>query len=270
MFSPLPRLARGARARIHAVRERIAAGGDDEWHALAAEDVLARLGSGPDGIDEGEAARRRREHGPNVMNGSDGRSRLRIFAEQFANVPAALLLASSGASFLLREVLDAVAIQAVVLLNGAIGYRIESRNEDLIRSWKKLDAGEARVLRGDLRVIPAADLVPGDVLVVQAGDIVPADARAIDAHRLTCDEAPLTGESEPQRKFTAAVEARRPLAARTSMLFAGSVVACPAAGARWSSPPAHGPRPRACARSSTRRRPRPARSSGGSTTSGES
>ena len=194
------------------------------WHAAGAEEVLGRLCSGPDGIDDQEAARRCRSYGPNICNGVSRRSRLSIFAAQVANLPAALLLGSSGASLLLSEIVDAAAIQAVVLLNSVIGYFIESSNEDLIASWRKLDAGEARVVRGDLRVLPAADLVPGDVFVCQAGDVIPADARVIDAHRLSCNEAALTGESEPQRKSTSAVELDRPLAARTSMVYAGAAV----------------------------------------------
>jgi Ca2+-transporting ATPase len=225
MRPPLPRLARRARACVHGLRERVATDDRAAWHALDVEEALARLGSGFDGLEEGEAARRRREHGPNVTGAGDRRSRLGILAAQFANLPTALLLGSAGASVLLRELVDAAVIQAVVVLNAAIGFRIESHNEDLIASWKKLDAGEARVLRGELRVVPAADLVPGDVLVVQAGDVVAADARLVDAHRLSCEEAPLTGESEPQRKGTQAVDATAPLAGRTPMLYAGTIVA---------------------------------------------
>jgi P-type Ca2+ transporter type 2C len=66
--------------------------------------------------------------------------------------------------------------------------------------------------------------VPGDVVACQAGDVLAADARVIDAHRLTVDEAPLTGESEPQRKRTDPVPPNAPLAERASMLFAGTTV----------------------------------------------
>jgi Ca2+-transporting ATPase len=195
------------------------------WHATSVDEVLARVGSGPEGIDEVEAAARSRAFGPNTWNGTSKRSRLSILGAQFANLPAILLLGSSAASLLMREVVDALAIQAVVLLNAGIGYRIEKDNEDIIASWRKLDAGGARVLRQELRVIPAADLVPGDVLVCQVGDVVPADARVIDAHRLSCEEAALTGESEPQRKDPAPVEEDAPLACRSSMLHAGTTVA---------------------------------------------
>jgi len=225
MRSLLLTAAHRARTEIHAARERLLASDHVAWHAEPADGVLARLGSGPDGLDEVEAARRRRELGPNVVNGHPRRSRLRILASQLANLPAVLLIGSSAVSAALRELVDAAAIQAVVLLNAAIGYRIESHNEDLIASWHELYAGHARVLRRELRAVPAAELVPGDVLVLQAGDIVPADARVIDAHRLSCDEAPLTGESEPLRKAVDPVDLARPLAARTSMLYAGTVVA---------------------------------------------
>ena len=113
----------------------------------------------------------------------------------------------------------------VLGLNATVGYRIECKNEELLTSWRKLEAGQVRVVRGgDVKDIPAGDLVPGDVIVVRAGDVVPADARVIDAHRLACNEATLTGESEPQLKQASPVDQDRPLAERTSMLYAGTAV----------------------------------------------
>jgi P-type Ca2+ transporter type 2C len=46
----------------------------------------------------------------------------------------------------------------------------------------------------------------------------------IDAHRLCVNEAPLTGESEPQRKWPQPLPHDRPLSERTSILFAGTAV----------------------------------------------
>jgi len=89
-----------------------------------------------------------------------------------------------------------------------------------------LEAGHAEVVRdGVLRGVPATDIVVGDVFLCRAGDTIPADARVLDAHRLTCNEAPLTGESEPQAKESPPVRARTLLAERSSMLYAGTTVA---------------------------------------------
>jgi P-type Ca2+ transporter type 2C len=154
------------------------------------------------------------------------RTRLEILLGQVANLPTSLLLGSSALSTLLGDLLDAAAILAVVGLNSAIGYQVERKSEDLLASWRKLEAGRARVIRdGALRRISADDVVPGDVILVKAGDVCPADARVIDAHRLTCNEAPLTGESEPRGKTADAAASAVALAERTSMLYAGTVIA---------------------------------------------
>ncbi|MDJ0853286.1 MAG: cation-transporting P-type ATPase [Myxococcota bacterium] len=207
------------RARRRAPREPVA------WHALAVDEVLLRLGTARPGLDAGEAIRRQRRFGPNLVEDGSHRSRLDTLLDQVRNFPTVLLLGSSGISTLTRDFLDAGAILGTVGLDALMGYRIERRNEKLIASWRRLEVGSARVLRdGRMQRIEAADLVPGDVIICRAGETVPADARVIDAHRLACDESFLTGESEPRGKSVAAVAEGAPLAERDSVLFSGARV----------------------------------------------
>jgi Ca2+-transporting ATPase len=196
------------------------------WHALPAERVLDLVGSRPGGIDTAEARRRLAEVGANEPEPPPTRSRLGLLASQVANLPSAMLLGGAGIAALARDLIDSGAILATLGLDAVIGYRIERKNEDLLASWRRLDAGEARVIRdGRIATIPAYEVVPGDVLVVRAGDSVPADARVIDAHRLGCNEAILTGESEPSAKTPEPVPEQAALAERSCMLFAGTAVA---------------------------------------------
>ena len=67
--------------------------------------------------------------------------------------------------------------------------------------------------------------MPGDVLEVAQGDRVAADLRLLDAAALRAEEAALTGESEPVDKSVDAVADDAPLAERSSLLYAGTVVA---------------------------------------------
>jgi P-type Ca2+ transporter type 2C len=195
------------------------------WHALSQEETLRRLASGLDGLLPADARARLRSLGANVAEAVAGRSRLQILTAQVANLPTALLAGSAGLSLLLGDVFDAGAIVLVLGINTAIGYRIERKNEELLASWRQLEAGQVRAVRGGvLADVAAAELVPGDVIILRAGDVVPADARVIDAHRLACNEAPLTGESEPLLKQIHPVAADQPLAERTSMLYAGTAV----------------------------------------------
>jgi Ca2+-transporting ATPase len=67
--------------------------------------------------------------------------------------------------------------------------------------------------------------VSGDVLILKPGQPVAADARVIDAHRLSVNEAPLTGESLPVRKGPSDdVPENAPLAERPNMVHMGTIV----------------------------------------------
>ncbi|HLU67386.1 MAG TPA: HAD-IC family P-type ATPase, partial [Kofleriaceae bacterium] len=223
-----PRRRRGLRARLRARRDGRAAApaAGEPWYALAAEEVLAHLGAGRGGLEPAEAARRLARFGHNEPDPTEPRSRLAIVVEQIWNLPSGLLLGSAAASLLLGDLIDAGAILAVTAMNAAIGYQLERHSEDLVGSWRRLEAGVARVLRGGAAVeVPASEVVPGDLLLCRAGDVVPADARVLDGRGLACDEAPLTGESAPRDKDRAPVARGAPLAERDSMIYAGTTVA---------------------------------------------
>jgi Ca2+-transporting ATPase len=141
-----------------------------------------------------------------------------------------LILAGLVAA-VLGESLDAGAIVAIVVLNAAIGFYPEWRAEQAITALRRMTAPRAKVRRaGRVSSVPAADLVRGDVVILEAGDLVPADLRFAETSSLRCMEAALTGESEPVEK-TSAVLSRTdlPLGDRSIWLPATSVVA----GAGW-------------------------------------
>ena len=187
-----------------------AAEGDDT-HALSADTVLRRLHSGYAGLGSSEATHRLRKHGPNQLEPASADPWYRVLGRQVANLPTGLLLGAAAGSLVLGDVLETGAIVLVIGLNTAIGYAVERRSENLLASWRALEAGSARVVRdARVAVVSAADLVAGDILLCQAGDVVPADARVIEADRLACDEAALTGESQPRRKGVDAVAAGAP------------------------------------------------------------
>ena len=61
-------------------------------------------------------------------------------------------------------------------------------------------------------------------MLLEAGDRVSADIRLLEAHALYCDEAPLTGESTPVAKQTAALPKNTPIPERANTLFGGTTV----------------------------------------------
>ncbi len=201
------------------------ASGAPPFHALPAGDALRQVGSCGEGLSAQEAAARLRAHGPNEIESSTGPAWYRLLARQMLNLPTGMLLGAAAVSLLLGDILESSAIILVLGLNTAIGYTVEQRSERLLASWRNLEAGTVKVVRGDAVCdVPGSHLVPGDVLICEAGDVLAADGRVLESDRLACDEAPLTGESEPQRKGAGAVPEDAPLAERTSMVYTGTVI----------------------------------------------
>ncbi len=199
-------------------------------HALRLADVCRKVGLPATALHRGlgasEAAARRRRDGPNEIADVTGRSDLAILLDQFRSLPVALLGASAGIAAFTRAFADAAAIGAVLVANGGLGFATERRAERTVASLRRLAPHSATVMRdGAAQVIDARDVVVGDLLVLSAGDAVAADARVVEAHRLSTNEAALTGESLPVRKAPADdVAPDAPLGERRNMVHMGSVV----------------------------------------------
>jgi P-type Ca2+ transporter type 2C len=166
-------------------------------------DALARLAVDPAvGLDDAEMARRLVSSGPNELPRPARRLLVLRFFDQLREPMNLLLLVAalvSGAA--LREVLDAVAITVIVMVNAVIALVQEGRADRALAALEELSAPEATVRRGgSVRREPASRLVPGDVVLLAAGDRVPADLRLLAAADLEADESLLTGESVPVPK----------------------------------------------------------------------
>lgn len=97
--------------------------------------------------------------------------------------------------------IDTIIISIVVILNAVLGTVQEYKAEASLEALKKMAAPNARVLRnGDVKIIPAADLVVGDIVILEAGDSIPADIRIQEANSLKIEESALTGESKAVNK----------------------------------------------------------------------
>ncbi|MDN5345103.1 MAG: P-type Ca2+ transporter type, partial [Clostridia bacterium] len=172
------------------------------WYRLSPAEALATLGSNSQqGLAEREARRRLEETGPNQLKGKPQVPPYRIFLAQFQDFMVLVLLAATAVSAFLGEIADAVTIVAIVVINAVLGFIQEYRAERSLEALKEMAAPEARVRRdGEVRRVPAREIVPGDILLLESGDRVAADALLIKASNLQADEAALTGESVPVTK----------------------------------------------------------------------
>ena len=199
----------------------------EAWHSQSAEEVLAQLGSATTGLSTAEAAQRLAADGPNELKEGKRISPWQIFFGQFKSLIIWILIVAGVISGVLGEVVDAIAILAIVVLNAVIGFYQEFKAEKSIAALKKMTAPQAKVRRdGQVTSIPAAGIVAGDILALEAGDLVAADARLLEAASLKCIESALTGESVAVTKQPATLEQGDvELGDRENMLFMGTSIA---------------------------------------------
>jgi Ca2+-transporting ATPase len=197
----------------------------EEWHSLTTEDVFAKIGSSAKGLSAGEAKKRLKEHGINLLQIKTSETIPRILLRQLKNPVVYVLLLSTALAFALRKFVDGSVVLGVVILNTIIGFIQEYRANRIIKALAALMPHKATVLReGKQKVILASHVAPGDIVVLQAGDRAPADLRLLSLKNLQCDEAALTGESVPVAKKVEAMPLETPVADRKCMVFSGTHV----------------------------------------------
>ncbi|MCL5023556.1 MAG: cation-transporting P-type ATPase [Nitrospirae bacterium] len=175
-------------------------------HNISRGEVFQNLITSEKGLSEEDAARRLREYGLNEIKEVRKKPLSLRFLSQFTHFLAVLLWIASAMSFL-SEYLHpgggmltlGIAIVAVIFVNAVFTFIQEYRAEKALEALKKLLPFYVKVLRdGTEKEIQAIGVVPGDIIILSEGDKVPADARLIETNELKVNNAPLTGESEPQ------------------------------------------------------------------------
>ncbi len=202
------------------------------WHSLEVDQTLALLESDAvAGLTSQQAQQRLQQYDPNDIEETAARSHWVILLDQFKNIMLLMLIAVAVVSAILavranQFPKDAIAISAIVILNGVLGYLQESRAEIALAALKRLAAPMVRVVR-DHQVfeIAAQQLVPGDVMLLEAGVQIAADGRLIEAQKLQIRESALTGEAEAvNKRADVKFSALTLLGDRTNIVFQGTEV----------------------------------------------
>ncbi len=200
---------------------------DIKVHALPVERALQDLGTQINtGLSSEEARARLQRFGPNELQERPRPGFFKLLLDQFNNFLVIILIVAAVVSLLLGEIVDALAIIAIVVLNAILGVIQESKAEQALAALKKMAAPNAQVIRdGQQITIPARELVPGDIVLLEAGNYVPADLRLVESVNLKIEEASLTGESVPVNKDARMVlDADIPLGDRKNSAFMGTLV----------------------------------------------
>ncbi|KYD05053.1 MULTISPECIES: calcium-translocating P-type ATPase, SERCA-type [Bacillus] len=198
-----------------------------KFHEMEQTDLVeATNTSMKQGLTEKEVKKRLETHGPNELQEGKKTSALVLFFSQFKDFMVLVLLAATLISGFLGEYVDAIAIIAIVFVNGILGFFQERRAEQSLQALKELSTPHVMALReGSWAKIPSKELVPGDIVKFASGDRIGADVRIVEAKSLEIEESALTGESLPVVKH--ADKLKKPdvsLGDITNMAFMGTIV----------------------------------------------
>ncbi len=196
------------------------------WHDLDRRAVATALDTDLlEGLTEAEAERRLVAIGRNRIEEVETTRRITSLVRQFTSPFILILLFAAAISAALGEVVDALAIAAILLLNGLLGFFQEWRAERALAALRRMLQATSTVIRsGRRQTVESLSLVPGDLVSLEVGDRVPADVRIVEAVNFRTDESSLTGESAPVQKSTIPVAPDTPPAERTPIGWMGTTV----------------------------------------------
>ena len=158
-------------------------------------EVEKQLRTSPEGLTQGEAAKRLTQYGPNELVEQKTNPLLAFLKYFWGPIPWMIEVAVI-LSGIVRHWPDFCIILVLLFANAVIGYWEEREAGNAIDALKARLAIKARVKRDGTWTTPSAkQLVPGDVIRLRLGDIVPADARLLQGDEVSVDQSALTGES---------------------------------------------------------------------------
>jgi cation-transporting P-type ATPase E len=153
------------------------------------------------GLTAAEVADRVRRGLVNRTRRSDWAEYRAIVVRNVCTLFNAIVVPAAVALFWLGDPRGAVAVSGFATINTLMGLVQEIRAKRQLEKLAILVETRARVMRdGEVREIPAGDVVLDDHILLASGEAVVADGPVLEANFLEVDEALLTGESDPVRR----------------------------------------------------------------------
>ena len=196
-----------------------------KYYTKSEEEVLKELNSSENGLTEEEVKKRQQEHGLNKIKKKKQDSILKLFLSQFQNPIELILVGTVIVSFILGEVVDAIALVIIIAIDVIMGTYQEWKARKDAEALISMIRVTSKVIRnGKEYEINSNEVTVGDILVLESGDKIPADARILECHNFQVDESALTGESLAEVKSTGVLPEETHLADRENYLYAGTSV----------------------------------------------
>lgn len=195
------------------------------WYNKTAEETLEKLNTNLNGLTNEEALKRIEKYGKNVLPEKKKANFFLILLKQLFDPIVILLIITVIFSFIIGELIDAIAIIFIIVVDLIMGTVQEFKAERTAESLSKLVEVKVLVKRNGKEVLlDSHEITIGDIVYLKSGDKVSADHRIIESENLQIDEAVLTGESIQENKTNKVLDINTPLGDRTNMIYAGTTI----------------------------------------------
>jgi len=190
------------------------------------KEIEQELNTSVDGLTSKEAKKRIEKYGENTLPKKKKDSVFKIFFNELKDPIVLLLIVAIIASLIASEVIDAVAIVFIVMIDLIMGTYQENKANNTAEALENLVKQEVKVIRDEEIIkVPSEELTIGDIVILESGDKISADMRIIEAHNLMVDESILTGESVQVNKNSDIVNiSNAQITEQDNMLFSGTSV----------------------------------------------
>ena len=204
----------------------------ENWFNKTIEDIEKKLDTNAkNGLSEEAVQKKREKYKFNELEIAKKETLFQKFLKQFKDFMIIILIIAAIVSGIIgylqgEGITDSIIILIVVIANAIIGVAQENRAEKSLEALQKLSDHASKVIRdGNVKVIPARELVPGDIVILDTGDYVPADLRIFEESNLKSQESSLTGESVPVEKTSNVIQEEDVgIGDRINMLFSSSLI----------------------------------------------
>lgn len=197
----------------------------DDYYLMNKEQLMSHFDTSINGLTNEEVSKRLTRDGKNVLPKEKKDTAIKIFLKQLNNPIVIILFVAIILSIISHEVIDAIFIMIVILLDATLGTYQEVKAEKSAESLQNLIKTKTMVRRNNREeLVDSADLVIGDIVVLDSGDNIAADMIIIDAHNLTANEAVLTGESIAAVKSDKVMTKKTANLERSNTLYAGTSI----------------------------------------------
>ncbi|WP_263833846.1 magnesium-translocating P-type ATPase [Sulfurospirillum oryzae] len=191
--------------------------------ATCSKDTLfSLLKSSEKGLSQHEVRKRTAEFGKNIISENKKTNLFLLLYDNLKSPLTLMLIVLASVSFYLNDLRTATVISSMTMLSVALSSLQELRSSKAAEKLSNMVSSSVAVLRRDddnaleaknifdmkihevlaqMVELPIKDIVPGDIVHLSVGDIIPADLRIISSKDLFLNQASLTGEAMPVKKF---------------------------------------------------------------------